>query len=106
VLALVFRHSRAGYPGDGNTPEMKRSQRFKSPRLNPVAVAATAPHASAARLFVNFVLSKDTQTLIRGFGRTVSRTDIAQDEIGKFKVVVEEIDLADRMNEITADYDK
>jgi hypothetical protein len=34
------------------------------------------------------------------------RTDIAQDEIGKLKVVVEEIELADRMNEIVAEYDK
>ena len=71
-----------------------------------MVISASAPHASAARLFANFVLSKDTQTLIRSFGRTVSPTDIAQDEIGKFKVVVEEIELADRMNEITADYDK
>ncbi len=39
-------------------------------------------------------------------GRTVSRTDIAQDEISKIKVVVEEIELADRMNEIVAEYDK
>jgi hypothetical protein len=44
--------------------------------------------------------------MVRSFGRTVSRADIAQDEINKFKVVVEEIELADRMNEIVADYEK
>ena len=44
--------------------------------------------------------------MVRSFGRTVSPTDIAQDEINKFKVVVEQIDLADRMNEIAADYEK
>ncbi len=62
--------------------------------------------ANAARMFVNFVLSKETQTLIRSFGRTVSRTDIPQEENAKFKVVVEEIELADRMNEIVAEYEK
>jgi hypothetical protein len=44
--------------------------------------------------------------MVRSFGRTVSRADIVQDEINKFKVVVEEIELADRMNEIVADYEK
>jgi iron(III) transport system substrate-binding protein len=79
---------------------------FATKNIHPIAVAAGAPHANAARLFVNFVLSKETQTLVRSFGRTVSRTDIPQDEIGKMKAVVEEIELADRMNEITAEYDK
>lgn len=55
---------------------------------------------------MNFVLSKEAQTMMRSFGRTVSRNDIPQEEIAKFKVVVEEIELADRMNEIVADYEK
>jgi hypothetical protein len=49
---------------------------------------------------------KEAQTMMRSFGRTVSRTSIPQEEIAKFKVVVEEIELADRMNEIVADYEK
>jgi hypothetical protein len=44
--------------------------------------------------------------MVRSFGRTVSRTDIPQDETTKFKVVVEEIALADHMDEIVADYQK
>ena len=44
--------------------------------------------------------------MVRSFGRAVSQTDIPQDEINKFKVVVGEIELADRMNEIVADYEK
>jgi len=44
--------------------------------------------------------------MVRGFGRAVSRVDISQDEIGKFKVVVEDIELADRMNEIATEYEK
>lgn len=44
--------------------------------------------------------------MVRSFGRTVSRTDIPQDETSKFRVVVEEIELADHMSEIVADYEK
>ena len=55
---------------------------------------------------MNFVLSKEAQTMMRSLGCTVSRNDIPQGEIAKFKVVVEEIELADRMNEIVADYEK
>ncbi len=102
---LVYQHQLERYKKLAAPVELAPLP-FATKNIHPIAAAATAPHASAARLFINFVLSKDTQTLIRGFGRTVSRTDIAQDEIGKFKVVVEEIELADRMNEITADYDK
>jgi ABC-type Fe3+ transport system substrate-binding protein len=79
---------------------------FATKNIHPIALAAQAPHANAAKLLINFILSKETQTMVRSFGRTVSRADIAQDEINKFKVVVEEIELADRMNEIVADYEK
>jgi len=102
-MGLVYQHQLERYKKLAAPVELAPLP-FATKNIHPIAVAA--PHASAARLFINFVLSKDTQTLIRGFGRTVSRTDSTQDEIGKFKVVVEEIELADRMNEITADYDK
>ncbi len=102
---LVYQHQLERYRRIAAPVELAPLP-FATKNIHPMVISASAPHASAARLFANFVLSKDTQTLIRSFGRTVSPTDIAQDEIGKFKVVVEEIELADRMNEITADYDK
>jgi iron(III) transport system substrate-binding protein len=102
---LVYQHQLERYKKLAAPVELAPLP-FATKNIHPIAVAAGAPHPSAARLFVNFVLSKDSQTLIRGFGRTVSRTDIAQDEISNFKVVVEEIALADRMNEITAEYEK
>ena len=79
---------------------------FATKNLHPIAVSARAPHPNSARLFVDFVLSKETQNRVRSVGRAVSRTDIAQDEIAKIKIVVEEIGLADRMNEIVAEYEK
>lgn len=44
--------------------------------------------------------------MTRSLGRAGSRNDIPQEEIARFKVVVEEIELADRMNKIVADYEK
>ena len=104
-LGLVYQHQLERYKKLAAPVELAPLP-FATKNIHPMALAAQAPHANAAKLFINFVLSKETQTMVRGFGRTVSRADIAQDEINKFKVVVEEIELADRMNEIVADYEK
>jgi len=104
-LGLVYQHQLERYKKLAAPVELAPLP-FATKNIHPMALAAQPPHANAAKLFINFVLSKETQTMVRGFGRTVSRADIAQDEINKFKVVVEEIELADRMNEIVADYEK
>jgi iron(III) transport system substrate-binding protein len=104
-LGLVYQHQLDRYKKIAAPVELAPLP-FATKNIHPMALAAQAPHANAAKLFINFVLSKETQTMVRSFGRTVSRTDIVQDEINRFKVVVEEIELADRMNEIVADYEK
>ena len=56
--------------------------RFKGPTItaiNAIAIPDKAPHANAARLFVDFVLSREGQTLLRGLRRIPARTDIAPD---------------------------
>jgi len=44
--------------------------------IHPIAIAADAPHPEAARLFVDFALSKEGQSLIRTSGRISSRPDV------------------------------
>lgn len=44
--------------------------------LHPAAVMANAPHPNAARLLLEFVISKEGQTLIRNLGRVPSRSDV------------------------------
>jgi iron(III) transport system substrate-binding protein len=44
--------------------------------IHPIAIAADAPHPEAARLFVDFALSKEGQSLIRASGRISSRPDV------------------------------
>ena len=43
--------------------------------IHPTGVAAKAPHPNAGRLFLDFVLSKRGQELIRGMGRIPDRID-------------------------------
>ena len=80
---------------------------FATKNIHPMALAASRLMPTLRKLFINFVLSEETQDYgAEVSAALVSRADIAQDEINKFKVVVEEIELADRMNEIVADYEK
>ena len=45
-----------------------------------VGVISQAPHPAAARLFVDFLLSKEGQQLYQNAGRLVARSDLPQDE--------------------------
>jgi len=47
--------------------------------IHPTGIAAKAPHPNAARLFIDFVLSKRGQELIRGMNRIPDRTDVTLD---------------------------
>ena len=45
-----------------------------------VGLTAQAPHPAAARLFIDFLLSKEGQQLYQSAGRLVARSDLPQDE--------------------------
>ncbi len=104
-IGLVYQHQLERYKKLAAPVELAPLP-FATKNIHPIGLAARAPHSNGAKLLINFILSKEAQTMVRSFGRTVSRMDIPQDETGKFKVVVEDIDLADRMNEIAAEYAK
>jgi iron(III) transport system substrate-binding protein len=44
--------------------------------LVPIGIMAGAPHPSAARLFVDYVLSNDGQELLRNLGKVPARSDV------------------------------
>ncbi len=44
--------------------------------LHPLAISANAPHPNAAKLFVDYVLSKEGMMVLRGFKRIPSRLDV------------------------------
>ena len=70
-----------------HTEEFKKKQapvdwapmEFVLASVEPLGVASRAPNPSAARLFVDFLLSKEAQTLMRDRSRIPSRTDVPPD---------------------------
>jgi iron(III) transport system substrate-binding protein len=56
--------------------------RFKGPTItaiNAISIPEKAPHPNAAKLFVDFVLSRDGQNLLRGLRRIPARPDVLPD---------------------------
>ncbi|MGH7845499.1 MAG: ABC transporter substrate-binding protein [Candidatus Binatia bacterium] len=76
-------------------------------RLHPIAVARTAPHPNAARLYVDFILSKEAQEIItKEFIGISDRPDVkkAFSRPG-MKLHYADLRLADRYEEITKKFD-
>ena len=62
-------------------------------QVNPVMLAAKARHPNAARLFYDFVLSREGQEMLRGFQRIPVRKDVEPDPprlFRGFKIAVED----------------
>jgi iron(III) transport system substrate-binding protein len=67
-----------------------------------VGVTAQPLHPNAAKLYVDFVLSKEGQAIMRGFHRLSARTDLAQEQATLMKdlrIVPVNPDLADQIDE-------
>ena len=75
--------------------------------LHPVFISAKAEHPNAARLFVEFCLSREAQQLVVQLGRKASsRTDVETDVPKTVRFVPEDLSIYDRINEARADIDK
>lgn len=48
-------------------------------QVNPVMLAANSPHPNAAKLFIDFILSKEGQKMLVGFRRVPVREDVEPD---------------------------
>jgi iron(III) transport system substrate-binding protein len=54
-------------------------------QVNPVMLAAKAPHPNAGRLLIDFLLSKEGAEMLRGFQRIPVRTDVEPDPARLFR---------------------
>jgi iron(III) transport system substrate-binding protein len=75
--------------------------------LEPLAVAANAANPNAARLFVDFLLSKEAQDLMRQRFRIPSRPDVPPDppELTKgLNVIATDLSLADQSKQLATEY--
>jgi iron(III) transport system substrate-binding protein len=67
-----------------------------------IGLASQAAHVNAAKLFIDFALSREGQRLQQGFGRLVARTDLASEQpaaIKQIKMVPVNPELAEKMND-------
>ncbi len=60
-------------------------------QVYPIMLAGKAPHPNAAKLFIDFALSKQAQEMIRDFSRIPTRTDVSpvQPRLIQYRRVVE-----------------
>lgn len=79
---------------------------FVTKNMHPLGLAAAAPHPNAGKLFIDYMLSREAQLVMKNLGRVVSRSDIAQDDLGRFKLIADDITLADRINPLMEEYKK
>ncbi|MGH7817080.1 MAG: hypothetical protein ACREOR_06795, partial [Candidatus Binatia bacterium] len=67
-------------------------------------LAAHAPRPNAGKVFIDYVLSKEGQMLIKNMGRVISRSDIAHEEFARAKIIPEDPAIADRLNPVIEEY--
>jgi iron(III) transport system substrate-binding protein len=80
---------------------------FTLASLEPLALAAKAPHPNSARLFIDFLLSKESQNLMRERFRIPSRPDVPPDppELTKgLKLIPTDLSLAEQSKQLAEEY--
>ena len=79
---------------------------FVTKNIHPLALAAHAPRPNAGKVFIDYVLSREGQMFIKNMGRVISRSDIAQEDLARTKMISEDVTIADRLNQVMDDYKK
>ena len=70
-------------------------------QVNPVMIGAKAPHPNAARLFYDYILSKEGQEQLRGFQRIPVRKDVEPDPPRLFR----DLNTSSRIPRASKDFD-
>ncbi len=75
-LGIVYAHRAESMKKAGAPIDWVKTSNPVFVALSPVAVAAKAPHPNAARLLLDFMLSKEAQLMLRGVNRISGRLDV------------------------------
>jgi len=75
-LGIVYAHRAESMKKAGAPIEWVKTSDPVFVALSPVGVAAKAPHANAAKLLLDFMLSKEAQLMLRSVNRTSGRLDV------------------------------
>ena len=75
-IAMVLAHRIEKMKEQGAPVEWVTTLDPITASLHPLGIAAKAPHPNAAKLFIDFVLSKEGQQLVLAIGRTPARPGV------------------------------
>jgi len=75
-LGLVYAHRIEELKKKGAPVEWVTTTDPIPAEVHPILIAAKAPNPNAAKLFVEFVASKEGQAMIKGFGRVPAHPDV------------------------------
>src|SRR5258706_721858 len=78
-LGLVYSHQAAAIKRKGAPIEWVRTAQPIVTGLKPIGLSPKAQHPNAAKLFIDLVLSKEGQELIRSFSRIPDRSDVTSE---------------------------
>ena len=78
-LGLTYSHQVGTMKRKGAPVEWIRTAQPIVTGLKPIALSAKAAHPNAGKLFIDFILSKEGQDLIRSFNRISGRVDVASE---------------------------
>jgi iron(III) transport system substrate-binding protein len=78
-LGMVYSHQVATLKRRGAPVDWVRTAQPIVTGLKPLGLAARSPHPNAAKLFIDMVLSKEGQELIKSFNRIPDRGDVTSD---------------------------
>ncbi|MCH7913369.1 MAG: extracellular solute-binding protein [Deltaproteobacteria bacterium] len=99
----IDRVKKKGAPVDW----VKNEKLFVVNILHPILIASQARHPNAARLFMNFALSKEAQQLMIKLGRVgSSHPDVVTDVPKIVKFVPEDLSVYDRQKELGKEFER
>ena len=78
-LGLAYSHQIVSLKNKGAPVEWIRTMQPIVTGLKPISLSSKAVHSNAGKLFIDFVLSKEGQELIRSFNRLPSRADVTSE---------------------------
>jgi len=107
-LCLCYVHQIDRIKKHGAPVEwVKNSDLFIVNKLHPILISAKARNPNAARLFMDFALSKEAQQFMIKLGRTgSSRLDVKTNFPKEVRFVPEDINIYDRQKELLQEFER
>ena len=107
-VGIVYAHRAESMKKQGAPIEWVKTSNPIFVTLTPLSLAAKAPHPNAAKLLLDFLLSKESQTALRNVNRISARVDVEplvpEMHHSKLKLFAIDPKIAEDLNRYAAEY--